>query len=284
MSAAEPRRPRTGEAPPAAGPEPAPLVAERVTRRFAARRARRAGGRDVVAVEEVSIELRPGETLALVGESGSGKSTLGRLLVGLERPDAGEVRFDGVPLEALDRAGRRRFRRRVQMVFQDPYASLDPRLTVGGALREVLHVHGLARGRAAEERIAALLERVGLDADAARRYPHAFSGGQRQRIGIARALAVEPALLIADEPVSALDVSVQAKILDLMLRLQRDLGLGYLFISHDLAVVRVVADRVAVMKGGRVVEIGSADAVYRAPREEYTKALFAAVPRLPHST
>jgi len=264
--------------------EPAPLAAEGVTRRFRGRRARRSAADDVVAVDGVSIELRRGETLALVGESGSGKSTLGRLLVGLERPDAGRVRFEGRALDELDRDGRRRFRRRVQMVFQDPYASLNPRITVGGALREALHVHGLARGREAEERVAALLERVGLEADAARRYPHAFSGGQRQRIGIARALAVEPAILIADEPVSALDVSVQAKILDLLLRLQRDLGLGYLFISHDLAVVRVVADRVAVMREGRVVESGPADDLYRNPREGYTKALFAAVPRLPQPT
>ncbi len=263
---------------------PPTLASERVTRRFPSRGGRGGDTDGVLAVDGVSVELHRGETLALVGESGSGKSTLGRLLVGLERPDAGEIRFEGRALGELDREEKRRFRRRVQMVFQDPYGSLNPRITVGAMLREVLRVHGLARGRAAGARIDALLERVGLDAGAAVRYPHAFSGGQRQRIGIARALAVEPHLLIADEPVSALDVSVQAKILDLLLRLQRDLGLGYLFISHDLAVVRVVADRVAVMKAGRVVETGPADDLFGAPREGYTKALFAAVPRLPQPT
>ena len=252
------------------------IEARGVSRRFAARGA--AGG-SVLAVDQVSLEVRPGETLGLVGESGCGKSTLGRLLVGLDRPTSGEVWFDGHSLTDLDRETRARLRRTVQIVFQDPYASLNPRLTVGGAIGEVLAVHGLARGEAAVQRTAWLLDRVGLDPNVARRYPHEFSGGQRQRIGIARALAVEPSVLIADEPVSALDVSVQAKILGLLLELQRDLGLGYLFISHDLAVVRAIADRVAVMHRGRIVERGSVTRVYDRPAHHYTRSLLAAVPR-----
>ncbi len=252
------------------------IEARGVSRRFAARGA--AGG-SVLAVDQVSLEVRPGETLGLVGESGCGKSTLGRLLVGLDRPTSGEVWFDGHSLTDLDRETRARLRRTVQIVFQDPYASLNPRLTVGGAIGEVLAVHGLARGEAAVQRTARLLDRVGLDPNVARRYPHEFSGGQRQRIGIARALAVEPSVLIADEPVSALDVSVQAKILGLLLELQRDLGLGYLFISHDLAVVRAIADRVAVMHRGRIVERGSVTRVYDRPAHHYTRSLLAAVPR-----
>ncbi len=257
------------------GAAPSPLAAREVSRRFAGRGAADPG---VLAVDRVSLDLAPGRTLGLVGESGSGKSTLGRLMVGLERPDQGEIQWEGRSLSELDRAGRRRFRRAVQIVFQDPYASLNPRLTVGAAIREVCVVHGVPRPR---ERTSELLERVGLDAAMAGRYPHEFSGGQRQRLGIARALAVGPSVLVADEPVSALDVSVQAKILGLMLGLQRDLGLAYLFISHDLAVIRVVAHRVAVMRAGKIVEEGAAGRILERPGHEYTKALLAAAPTLP---
>ncbi|MDH3732151.1 MAG: ATP-binding cassette domain-containing protein [Gemmatimonadota bacterium] len=253
------------------------LRAEGVTRRFG-------GAKGTLAVDAVSIEVRPGETLALVGESGSGKTTLGRLLVGLEAPDAGAVTYGETALARMTRSDLVAFRREVQIVFQDPYASLNPRLTVRSTLAEVLSVHRIAHGFDAEDRIAGLLERVGLDPASADRYPHEFSGGQRQRIGVARALAVEPSIIIADEPVSALDVSVQAKILALLIDLQADLGLGYLFISHDLAVVRRVADRVAVMRAGRLVETGAADAVYDTPSDDYTQALLAAVPTLPTAT
>ena len=253
---------------------PAGIVETRgVTRRF--------GGRQgTLAVDDVSISLGPGETLALVGESGSGKSTLGRLLVGLERPDAGTVLYDGRSLAEMSRADLEVFRRNVQIVFQDPQASLNPRMTVGSALAEVLRVHGTE----GDTTLPVLLERVGLSPGAATRYPHEFSGGQRQRIGIARALAVRPSIIIADEPVSALDVSVQAKILGLLLELQRDLGLGYLFISHDLAVVRRIADRVAVMRDGSVLETGTADDVFETPADSYTRALLEAVPSLPKAT
>ena len=250
------------------------LSAVDVTKRFG----------DLVAVDRVSLDVRPGETVALVGESGSGKSTLGRLLVGLLRPDAGLVRYGERVLAEMSRGALTEFRRDVQIIFQDPYASLNPRITVGSMLREVFKVHELAEGNAAVMRAAALLDRVGLDPSAARRYPHEFSGGQRQRLGIARALAVEPRIIVADEPVSALDVSVQAKILGLLTDLQSEFGLGYLFISHDLAVVRKLADRVAVMRDGHVVEAGSAAAVYSAPANDYTRALLAAVPTLPRAT
>jgi ABC-type glutathione transport system ATPase component len=250
------------------------LVGENLTRRF----------RDVIAVDGVSLEVTPGETVALVGESGSGKSTLGRLLVGLERPDGGSVRYDGEPISSMSRTDLRGFRRKVQIIFQDPYASLNPRQQVGSMLSEVLTVHRLATGAGVTTRIAELLDRVGLDAGAARKYPHEFSGGQRQRVVIARALAVEPRIIVADEPVSALDVSVQARILGLLTELKRDLGLGYVFISHDLAVVRRMADRVSVMRAGRVVEAGDAATVYSTPSAPYTKALLEAVPTLPRTT
>ncbi|MCI0436521.1 MAG: ATP-binding cassette domain-containing protein [Gemmatimonadetes bacterium] len=232
----------------------------------------------VVAVDDVSFSVRRGETLGLVGESGSGKTTTGRAVLRLVEPDAGEAWFDGRDILRMNSDELRRLRRRAQYIFQDPFGSLDPRMTVGDALREVLHVHGLARGAAADRRVAELLELVGLRTDLAWRYPHEFSGGQRQRIGIARALCVEPAFMVCDEPVSALDVSVQAQVLNLLRDLQHRLGLTYLFIAHDLGVIEHVSDRIAVMVMGRIVELGSAHDVIAKPRHPYTAALLSAVP------
>ncbi|KVN11330.1 glutathione ABC transporter ATP-binding protein [Burkholderia stagnalis] len=232
----------------------------------------------VHAVERVSFELRPGETLALVGESGCGKSTTGRSLLRLVESQSGSIEFDGRDISAMKGADLQALRRNIQFIFQDPFASLNPRLTVGFSIMEPLLVHGVASGRAAQERVDWLLDRVGLPAEAARRYPHEFSGGQRQRIAIARALALNPKVVIADESVSALDVSVQAQIVNLMLDLQRELGVAYLFISHDMAVVERVSHRVAVMYLGQIVEIGPRRAVFEAPQHPYTKKLMSAVP------
>jgi ABC-type oligopeptide transport system ATPase subunit len=232
----------------------------------------------VRAVDDVGFQIRRGETLGLVGESGSGKTTLGRTLLRLIEPTAGEALFDGEDIFRMDRGSLRRLRRRAQIVFQDPYGSLNPRLTVGETLREVLQVHRLARGRAADRRVGELLELVGLSPAHAHRYPHEFSGGQRQRIGIARALSVEPEFIICDEPVSALDVSVQAQILNLLRDLQAQLGLAYLFIAHDLSVVEHVSDRIAVMYLGRIVEVGTTREIVQSPRHPYTRALLSAVP------
>ena len=233
---------------------------------------------DVKAVDGVTFWLRRGETLGLVGESGSGKSTTGRALLRLIEPTAGTARFNGEDVFAMNAKELRRLRRRAQIVFQDPFGSLNPRLTVGDMLREVLKVHDLARGAAARKRVLELLDIVGLPAAAAARYPHEFSGGQRQRLGIARALSVEPDFIICDEPVSALDVSVQAQVLNLLQDLQKRLGLAYLFIAHDLSVVEHVSDRIAVMYLGRIVETGDAQQVIHAPRHPYTRALLSAVP------
>ena len=238
----------------------------------------RSGGDVVHAVDGVSLEVRSGETLGVVGESGCGKSTLGRLLVRLHEPTSGSVRFGGSDITTLSRRRLRPYRREMQMIFQDPYASLNPRKRVGQILGDPFEIHGGMTRAATRQRVRELLETVGLSPDHVNRYPHEFSGGQRQRIGIARALALQPELLILDEPVSALDVSIQAQVINLLQDLQEHLGLAYLFIAHDLSVVRHLSHRIAVMHAGRLVEVGDRDRVFDHPQHDYTKALLSAVP------
>jgi oligopeptide/dipeptide ABC transporter ATP-binding protein len=235
---------------------------------------------EIRAVDDVSFVIHAGRTLGLVGESGCGKSTLGRMLLRLQEPTAGELLFAGDRLTHLDRQQMLRYRQRIQAIFQDPYGSLSPRRTVGQTIREPLDIHRIGTPAERRRRVDELLDVVGLSAQAAHRYPHEFSGGQRQRVGIARALALDPQFLVADEPVSALDVSVQSQVLNLIVRLQRERGIALLFISHDLAVVQHVSDDIGVMYLGRLVEIAPAGQILAAPRHPYTEALLSSVPQI----
>ena len=232
----------------------------------------------VRAVDDITFEIRKGETFGLVGESGCGKSTTGRALIRLREATDGVVKFDGTDLASISKGDLRRMRRRMQIIFQDPYSSLNPRMTVGSIVAEPIETHKLASGKAKIDRVRELLELVGLNPNYVNRYPHEFSGGQRQRIGVARSLAVEPEFIVCDEPISALDVSIQAQVLNLLVELREKFGLTYLFIAHDLSVVRHISDRVGVMYLGKLVELGPPSAIYEMPAHPYTRALLSAVP------
>ena len=232
----------------------------------------------VHAVESVTFGIRPGETLSLVGESGCGKTTTGRTIIGLEESTSGEINFEGRPVAKLSSDERRKFRQQVQMIFQDPYSSLNPRLSIAEALAEPIRVHKLAKSTEIDQRIIDLLKKVNLPPEFGKRYPHEFSGGQRQRISIARALALDPKLIICDEAVSALDVTIKAQVINLLMDLQKELGVSYLFISHDLAIVERISHRVAVMYLGQIVEFGSRKDIFENPTHSYTKKLLSAVP------
>jgi oligopeptide/dipeptide ABC transporter ATP-binding protein len=256
-----------------------PLLSVRnLTKAFRSRKGLLGPAEVVYAVNDVSFDVHDGETLAIVGESGCGKTTTGRSILRLIEPTSGEIRFDGQNVADLKGGALRRMRREMQIIFQDPFSSLNPRMTVGAIIREGMLIHGLATRAQANSRAGDLLEEVGLRADYASRYPHEFSGGQRQRIGVARALSVQPRLIICDEPVSALDVSVQAQVINLLQDLQKDRGLTYIFIAHDLSVVEHIADRVAVMYLGKIVELGSSESLFREPLMPYTQALLSAAP------
>ena len=242
------------------------------------------GQSEVRAVDDVSLSIEPGETLGLVGESGSGKTTLGRMLVRLVEPDSGSILLAGRDVLAARGSALRHLRRNMQIIFQDPFGSLDPRMTVEQIVTEPLVIHGEANGQARRERAGEMMRAVGMEASALGRYPHEFSGGQRQRIGIARSLVLRPQFIVADEPVSALDVSVGAQIVNLMRTLQREFNLTYLFISHSLPVVRYLADRIAVMYRGKLVEVGTTEEITTAPRDDYTRSLLAATPELASQT
>ena len=256
------------------------LDVRNLVKEYSSRRGLFSRGQAVRAVDEVSFTVTPGETFGLVGESGCGKTTTGRCILRLIEPTSGEVRFKDLNLAALSSRELRRARRHLQIVFQDPYSSLNPRMRVGEIVAEPLVIHRIGDGATRAAKVRELFELVGLNPADIRKYPHEFSGGQRQRIGLARALALEPSLVICDEPVSALDVSVQAQVVNLLLDLQRRLGLTYVFIAHDLRLVRQICDRVAVMYKGRLVEVAPAEQLFSAPMHAYTKALLSAIPRL----